>query len=633
MSAFLRRIHASRYEPILAAWQRVLRLWWPMAGWTVLVWVTVAVVLGPLSTALLGWHVVLGPQVVVGNEALLAWLLTPRGATWAILAGSLAVTGAVIRYAGLFHIVTDDLSGHRPTVVRTALHLVPQLPALFRLSAVAVAAGAVMAAVLVAGLAGVRAAALAEFDINYYLAERPPEWRGAVMAATAWAVVWALGALFVVGRTVLAVPAYLDGHQPLRVAFQRAADRGHGQKPRLFKLLAVSVGIWLLVRLALNATYYATGALALDGVAALSDSLRPVLAATAAYAGGLFVLDAVVGFLGFSFVATVLTKFYFEDTDLHEAAAPDAGLGALPWRVMRRARPWFRPRRAVPLLAVAVLASVMASGFMLDRLPEVRPVVVSAHRAGPPPAPENTLAALERAIAAGADYSEIDVQRTRDGVLVLVHDVDFMRVAGDRRRVADVNYEDVAGLVQLPDDGSPASERRVATLEEFLDRARGRIGLMIELKYYGHDPGLAPAVVEAVRAHGAQDILFMSLSVEGVRQLASLAPEYPVGYVSAAAVGDLTRLPVQFLAVARPRVTPRLLRASSERGMVVHAWTVNQAAAMAELMDRGIDGLITDDPALAVRVREEMLSLSLPARLLLRFRPGLLDTDTVPERQ
>jgi glycerophosphoryl diester phosphodiesterase len=277
--------------------------------------------------------------------------------------------------------------------------------------------------------------------------------------------------------------------------------------------------------------------------------------------------------------------------------------------------------------AVLVLASMAASGILLDRLPAVRPVAIIAHRGGPPPAPENTLAALERAIAAGADYSEIDVQRTRDGVLVLVHDADFMRVAGDGRRVAEVNYADVADLVQLADDGSPPAERRIATLDQILDRAHGRIGLVIELKYYGHDPELAPAVVEMVRARGDEDITLMSLSLEAVQQLASLAPEFPVGYVSAAAVGDLTRLPVQFLAVARPRVTPRLLRTAGERGVEVHAWTVNQATTMAELMDRGVDGLITDDPELAVRVREAMLGLSLPSRVLLRFRPGLLTVE------
>jgi glycerophosphoryl diester phosphodiesterase len=594
-----------------------------MAAWTIVVWIAVAAILGPLSTALLGWQVLRGPFIVVGNEALLAWLLTPRGTAWTVLAGALALTGAVVRYAGLFHIVTDDLLGHRPTVRRAALHLVPRLPAIFRITVVAVAAGVILAGLLVAGLALIRLVFVAEFDINYYLSERPPEWRYAVVAATAWVGIWLVGALFVVGRTVLALPAYLDGHQPLRVAFARARSRAIGNKPRLFRLLALAAGAWLLGRLLVHAIYLAAGTAVVAWVAAASTSLRALVLTTAAFGGGLFLLDAIIGFVGFSFVATVLTKFYYEDTDLHGSApAAPARLRQLPWRVMRRARPWLAPRRLLPIALLVVGGSAAMSGVLLDRLSEPRQIVVSAHRAGPPPAPENTLAALEAAIAAGADYAEIDVQRTRDGELILVHDADFMRVAGDPRRVADVTTAEIGELVQTPADGILAEERRIATLDQFIERARGRIRLMIELKYYGPDPALAPAVVERVRAHGVEDgVVLMSLSVDAVEQLARIAPDLELGYVSAAAVGDLTRLPVNFLAVARSAATPRLLRGARERDVRVYVWTVNQAAAMAELIERGVDGLITDDPALAVRVREEMLNLSPASRILLRFRP------------
>jgi glycerophosphoryl diester phosphodiesterase len=610
-------------EAIASSWRRVVRLWRPMAGWTVLVWASVAILLGPLSSFLLGWQVLRGPGVVVGNEALLVWLLTPRGVLWTLLAGGLTLLGGVVRYAGLFHIVTDDLSGHRPTVRRAALHLVPRLPAIFRLSLVAAAAGVAVTAILIAGLAAVRVLFLAEFDINYYLAGRPREWRYALVAASAWTGLWLVGALFVLGRTVLAIPAYLDGHQPLRVAFARARERGRRQKPRLFRVLGLAAGVWLVGRLAAHSAYYAAGSATVAWVASVSSSLRPVVLATASYGAVLFALDAVIGFLGFSLVATVLTKFYFEDTDLHAVAPPAPTLRQLPWRLMRRARPWLRPRRLLPLAAVLAALSAGASGILLQRVPVPARVEIIAHRAGPPPAPENTLAALERSILAGADHAEIDVQRTRDGVVVVVHDADLMRVAGDPRRIADVTYPELAGVVQRPDDGSPPEERRVATLDDFLERARGRIGLSIELKYYGPDPGLAPAVVERVRASAMEgEIVVMSLSVEAVEQLARAAPDLTIGYVSAAAVGDPTRLPVSFLAVSRAAATPRLLRSARERGVSIQVWTINRSTVMAELIERGVDGLITDDPALAVRVRDEMLELSTASRLLLRFRPA-----------
>jgi glycerophosphoryl diester phosphodiesterase len=611
---------------LASAWQRVLRLWRPMAGWTLLVWFGVAGLLTPISTALLGLQVLRGEPTVVGNEALLAWLTSPRGVVWLLLAGGLGLTGAVVRYAGLFHILTDDLAGRQPTIRRTALHLVPQVPVLFRLALVVVAAGLALAAALLGGLAGIRGLFLAEFDINFYLAERPAEWHRALIAALVWGAAWAALALFVLGRTALAIPAFLDGHQPLRVAFIRARERGRGAKPRLFRLLGLAVAAWLAARFVAPWGYHHVAGAGVEAVVAMSSSLRVLVLATAAYGGGLLVLDAVLAFFGFSFVATVLTKFYYEDTDLHAAAPPGFGLRGAPWRVMRRAGPWLRPRRLGPLLVVAAVGSVVASTLLLERVPEPAPVAVIAHRAGPPPSPENTLAALERSIAAGADYAEIDVQRARDGTVVVVHDADLMRVAGDPRRVRQTPYADMAVLVQRPDDGSPADERRVATLDAFLERARGRIRLAIELKYYGADPGLAPAVLQAIRATGMeQDVVVMSLSLDAVQQLSRLAPDLATGYVAAAAVGDPTQLSVPFLAVSRQLATPRLLRAARARGMAVHVWTVNQAPVMAELMERGVAGIITDDPALAVRVREELLAMPPAARLLLRFGPAPWD--------
>jgi glycerophosphoryl diester phosphodiesterase len=259
-------------------------------------------------------------------------------------------------------------------------------------------------------------------------------------------------------------------------------------------------------------------------------------------------------------------------------------------------------------------------------------VGIVAHRAGPSPSPENTLAALERGIAAGADWAEIDVQLTQDHVPVVVHDVDLMRVAGNPRRISRVDYRDVTGLVQRPDDGTPPSERRIATLEDFLERARGRIGLVLELKYYGWDPGLAAEVAGVLRESGTEDgVMVMSLELRAVRQLRRMEMEAPVGYAAAAAVGDATRLPVDFLSLSRRAATPSLMRSARRRGIGVHVWTVNRAPEMAEVIQEGADGLVTDRPGLAVRVREELEGMTAVSRLLLRFGLALAEEEGGPD--
>lgn len=608
-------------ELIASAWRRVLRLWRPMAAWSLLTWGLATILVAPVSSLVLGWGMLRGRRAVVGNEELLSWVLTLPGIAWALLAGGFALTATVVQFAGLYHIVTDDLEGHPTGVQQTALDLLPRLPQLFRLCVAAVAGSIILAAPLAAGLAVIRATVLGAHDINYYLAERPREWTLAIGLAGAWVLAGGLPVLWVLARSALALPAYLDGYQPLRAALAESWRRTRGEAVRLARTLALAAGLWLLGRAVAASAFVAAGSAAVGWVSSMSESLRPLVLATTAYVLGLVAVDAVIAFTGFAFVATVLTKAYHDDTDLHTLAPPGPPLTQLPARAVRAVRTGLRPGVALPVAALLVAGSAAVSGVLIQRLPDPRPVVVIAHRAGPPPAPENTLAALERAIDAGAEMAEIDVQRTRDGVVVVHHDADLMRLAGDPRRIAETRYAELAGAVQRPDDGSPPEERRVATLAEFLDRAQDRIELVIELKYYGPDPGLAEAVVREVRQAGmSNEVRVMSLDYDAVRQVRRLASRITTGYVAAAAVGDLTRLPVDFLAVAQSRVSPRLLRAAARQGIEVHAWTVNRPDQMVDLMERGVHGLITDEPALAARVNAELAELSPAARLLLRFR-------------
>jgi len=474
---------------------------------------------------------------------------------------------------------------------------------------------------------------LAEHDINYYLTAAPPEWHRALWIGGGWTGLWAVGVLVLLGRSLLALPLYLDRgtlaqRHSLVEALRTSWVRTRGTGVRLLRLVLVAAVGWALVRLLVDGAFYFVGIWAVEWVAGWAPSLQVVAAATFLYLAGSLALDALMGFLGFSFMATLLTGYYVQDTDLHSDALPSAGVRQIRIRAARLSRRWLNPARAVPAAGVLLLLSFGASGLLVETTPEPGLVIISAHRAGPPPAPENTLAAMERSIEAGAHYTEIDVQRTRDGVVVVLHDVDLMRVAGDPRRPADTPFAEMADLVKLPDDGSRPDERRLATLGEFLERARGRIGLNIELKYYGWDPELAPAVVHEVRARGMEDeVVLMSLKLAAVEQLRGLAPDMPVGYVSTVAVGDVTRLPVDFLAVPTARISSRILQDAREQGVEIHVWTVNDPSRMADLMERGVDGIITDDPGLAVRVHEELSGLTSTARLLLQIRRFALQGD------
>ena len=200
-------------------------------------------------------------------------------------------------------------------------------------------------------------------------------------------------------------------------------------------------------------------------------------------------------------------------------------------------------------IAAAVIAVVGVS-LAVDDPDWEDPTQIIAHRGGAAVAPENTMAAFERGIADGADWIELDVQENADGTVVVEHDRDFMRagrsqargVAGHRRRSRRPRHRQLLRTrVLRPAGADPAPG----------PRARQRQGgVFIELKYYGHDVNLEEKVVDLVEETGMTDhVVIMSLNYDGVRKTAALRPDWTYGLLNAVAIGDLTRLDVDFLAL------------------------------------------------------------------------------------
>ncbi|MCC5790821.1 MAG: glycerophosphoryl diester phosphodiesterase membrane domain-containing protein [Opitutales bacterium] len=619
-------IHLPTYR---SAWHRFARLWRPMAGWTLLIWVLATILLGPLLTGGLSRVVLRGDRLLIGNEELLSWLLHPEGLVYLTLTGTILLLGGVIRYAGLFRLITDDLQGRPASVRQTLFALLPETPALFRLCLVTIVAALLLFAPLAAGLGGIYWYWLSEHDINYYLEVRPPEWYRALWAVAFLAVPWLLGVGYLVLRSLPTLPAFLDGHRPVKVALQRGWQRTRKSSLRLLRLLLLCFATWWIVRVIAQTVLLFTASTGIEMLAGWVSSIIPILIATAVYTFSAILLDAILSFFGFSFTAIILTKFYYEDTDL-PITTPQTSIafGSLPQEALALLRYWLRPVRSIPLIGVLFLLSGSISGWFLYQGARDPHFTVTAHRAGAFLAPENTLAALEAAIEAEADYAEIDVQRTRDGVIVVIHDADLMRVAGDPRRVAQADYADLAQLRQGGDTGFPDEMVKLATLEEFLEHSRGRIRLNIELKYYGWDPLLVPEVIRLIRRmEMEEEVVLMSLDLRAVREMKQRAPEIPIGYVASIAVGDLRQLPVDFLAVPRQIGTPRFIRSAHNRGMEVHLWTLNRADTILNAVQKGADGVITDDPILAVQIRNELTNLTALERILLLFQDLIFEFD------
>lgn len=222
---------------------------------------------------------------------------------------------------------------------------------------------------------------------------------------------------------------------------------------------------------------------------------------------------------------------------------------------------------------------------------------------------ENSFAAIAAAHAEGVTYVESDCHLTRDGAVVLFHDVDLSRVTGDPRLVADVSLADLDALM--------ASRGGLITLRQALE-SFPTLHFNLDVKV----AAAAEAVGTAVAGHGRR-VLVTSFS-DAHRTMALDAAARAGGEVrpaTSAGTSTIARLlavlPVRSSRLTRrvlagvdalqlPErhrrvrvVTPRLIAAAHDAGVEVHVWTVNEPADMRRLVAMGVDGIVTDRADLA----------------------------------
>lgn len=251
-------------------------------------------------------------------------------------------------------------------------------------------------------------------------------------------------------------------------------------------------------------------------------------------------------------------------------------------------------------------------------------VQIMAHRGSSAAAPENTLASIRQAIDDGADWVEIDVQETADGEVVVFHDSDFMKTAGRDLKIWDATVDDLDDIDIGSWFANDFHTERVPTLAEVLAVCKGKIKVNIELKYYGHNDQLEQRVADIVAAHDMDSqVKAMSLKLDGVKKMKSIRPDWAVGLLMSVHVGSVKDIEADFLAVNASSATRRLIRNAHANGKEVYVWTVNDGLTMSTMMSRGVDGLLTDNPALAQAVLQERARMSPPERLVFELA-GLL---------
>ena len=236
-----------------------------------------------------------------------------------------------------------------------------------------------------------------------------------------------------------------------------------------------------------------------------------------------------------------------------------------------------------------------------------RPLVF-AHRGGSKIGPENTIAAFDRGLSAGADGLELDVHLSRDGIVVVHHDARLDRTTGAKGLLKERTAAELAAL-------------DVPALRDVLARYP-TIGIIIELKERGTE--LAHAVVDEVRrANAIRRVCLGSFSVTALRAARAKAPDLMTSGARFEVRMALYRcwcgfapgrVPYQAFQVPETSggtrvVSPRFVELAHKSGIAVQVWTVDEPEDIRRLLDWGVDGIISDRPDVAATVVREWVEL------------------------
>jgi glycerophosphoryl diester phosphodiesterase len=228
-------------------------------------------------------------------------------------------------------------------------------------------------------------------------------------------------------------------------------------------------------------------------------------------------------------------------------------------------------------------------------------LLLIAHRGASGHAPENTLAAFKKAVTLGATFIETDLQLTRDARLVAIHDETVNRTTNGKGAVHDMTLAELRRLDAGSWFGSEFAGERIPTLEEVLDFAKKfDVIFYLEIKPGGSFGG-EHALIGGLRASGeiARTIVisFDSAILANVRKI---EPTLMTGLLYDGQIekplDQALEVGARQLAVRGDLVSPGLLTAARAKDLQVVCWTVNHSAHMRQLIDAGVDGIMSDYP-------------------------------------
>lgn len=601
-------------KSLLLDWLHDLQKRWRYLFLTDLLFKLIAtLLLTPLVAISLRWFLSMSGKTVLADVDLLYFVLTPIGIACLITVGALYLAITALELATLMGVLACRPEKKSPIFSSLVLAL-HHSPKILNVSFRIIAKSLLIAAPFLIIAAVVYMLLLTEFDINYYLQEMPPVFQFALAIGGILLAGFAITLIYAISGWLLALPLVMFEHVAPSKALLTSRQRISGSRwSVLIAITSWAVTISLVSSL-LTSLIIFLGSTIVESSGNSLEFLTLAIGISLTLSG---LVNLAINLIGTTTLASLLFHTYRQIdnpesekiTQLWEAAS-ERRLGKIQIT-----------KKSLAILSAVSMVLAASLGFSIAK--EVRlddEVAIIAHRGASAFAPENTLASILRAIDQETDWVEIDVQETADGEVVVFHDSDFMKLAGVNKKIWNVTTEDLNVIDIGSSFSSDFQGERVPTLAQVLQTCKGKVGVNIELKYYGHDQQLERRVIDLVEAERMTDqVMFMSLKMDAVEKMKSLRPDWTIGLLLSVSIGDLKKMDADFLAINASFATRSLIREAHKLGKQVFVWTVNDPVTMAVMMGRGADGVITDKPALARDVLVQRSELNVGERLLLEF--------------
>ncbi len=327
-----------------------------------------------------------------------------------------------------------------------------------------------------------------------------------------------------------------------------------------------------------------------------------------------FLLIAFFSFIAFTVNSLIIFHLYLEILAFNKIELPI---------ILKRNESFPKYKTPIPLKYIYILIFsllLVSILFIIHSLKQANldyAVTITAHRANTTNAPENTLSAIQEAINQNAaQYAEIDVQQTKDEVVIILHDASLLRTTGYNKNIWEINYDELKTL----DAGSwfsvEFSGERVPKLDDAIKLAKEKIKLNIELKINGHNPQLAEAVVKIIEDNDfVDDVIVSSYGYDELLKVKELNPDIKTAFMILKSVGDLGGIQTPCLSLSGEMFSDESI-ISLKKNKYILVWTVDDQKDINHYIDLQVNNIISNNPVLLKQVLATKQSQTYTEKLL-----------------